>query len=473
MALSMRELCTLTATQAIAAFKAGTLSPVTLMEATLARIEAVNPALNAFTEVHRERALDRARAAEAAYARGEARPLEGIPVAIKDFHPVAGELTTFGSKVYADHRPTRSAPTVARLLEAGGIMHARTTTPEFAYAPTTASPLWGVTRNPWNLEHAPGGSSGGAGAALAAGMTVLADGTDAGGSVRIPASACHVVGYKPPFGRNPLDRDHPIESLLHYGPMSRSVGDAALMQNVMSGAHDDDMCSLRERLILPESHPPIEGWTVGFSMDLGMFEIDPEVARNTETAVEVFRRLGCTIREVTPEWDGFDLPHPYLRYWEGMAASSLGGILDEWRDEMDPYMVRIIENGVSHSAETLYRCNIVRGAMYRSLAPILAECNVLVCPSLAVPTVAAEHDCGAEDFRVNGKPVHAYLGWNLCYPFNMVSQCPVIAVPSGLTAAGLPTGIQIVGRTYDDVSVFQAAAAYEAANPWRDVLPPL
>ena len=156
-----------------------------------------------------------------------------------------------------------------------------------------------------------------------------------------------------------------------------------------------------------------------------------------------------------------------------MAAASLGGMLDEWRDEMDPYMVRIIENGRAHSAETLYRCNIVRGAMYRSLAPILEDCNVLVCPSLAVPTVAAEHDCGAEDFRVNGKPVHAYLGWNLCYPFNMVSQCPVIAVPSGLTDAGLPTGIQIVGRTYDDLSVFQAAAAYEAANPWRDVLPPI
>ena len=473
MALSARDLCTLTATEAVAAFKAGTLSPVALMEAVLVRIDAVNPLLNAFTETWPERALDQARAAEAAYARGTARPLEGIPVAIKDFHPVAGERTTLGSRAFADHRPTHTAPTVARLLDAGAIMHGRTTTPEFAYAPITASPLWGVTRNPWSLDHAPGGSSGGAGAALAAGMTVLADGTDAGGSVRIPAAACHVVGYKPPFGRNPLDVDHPIESLLHYGPMARSVGDAALMQNVMSGAHGDDMCSLRERVVLPESFPPIEGWTVGFSMDLGLFEIEPEVARNTQAAVEVFRGLGCTIREVSPDWSGFDLPHPYLRYWEGMAAASLGGILDQWRDEMDPYMVRIIENGRAHSAETLYRCNIVRGAMYRSLAPILEDCTVLVCPALAVPTVAAEHDCGAEDFRVNGKPVHAYLGWNLCYPFNMVSQCPVIAVPSGLTGAGLPTGIQIVGRTYDDASVFQAAAAYEAARPWRHALPPL
>ena len=473
MVLTVRELCTVTATEALAAFKAGTLSPVALMEAVLARIDAVNPALNAFTETWPERALEQARAAQAAYARGAARPLEGIPVAIKDFHAVAGERTTFGSKAFADNRPERSAPTVARLLDAGAVMHARTTTPEFAYAPITASPLWGVTRNPWSLEHAPGGSSGGAGAALAAGMTVLADGTDAGGSVRIPAAACHVVGYKPPFGRNPLDIDHPIESLLHYGPMARSVGDAALMQNVISGAHGDDMCSLRERLVLPERFPPIEGWTVAFSMDLGLFEIDPEVARNTHAAVEVFRRLGCTVREVSPDWAGLDLPHPYLRYWEGMAAAGLGGLLDQWREAMDPYMVRIIENGRAHSAETLYRCNLVRGAMYRSLAPILESCDVLVCPSLAVPTVAAEHDCGAEDFRVNGKPVHAYLGWNLCYPFNMVSQCPVMAVPSGLTPAGLPTGIQIVGRSYDDARVFQAAAAFEAANPWRDAIPPL
>ena len=473
MPLSAQQLCALTATEAVAAFKTGALSPVTLMEAVLARADALNPVLNAFTEVHPARALDQARAAQAAYENGTPRPLEGIPVAIKDFHPVAGERTTFGSKVFADHRPTYTAPTVARLLEAGAIMHARTTTPEFAYAPITASPLWGITRNPWSLDHAPGGSSGGAGAALAAGMTVLADGTDAGGSVRIPAAACHIVGYKPPFGRNPLDVDHPIESLLHYGPMARSVGDAALMQNVMSGAHGDDMCSLRERVVLPDRYPPIEGWTVAFSMNLGMFEIDPEVARNTEAAVEVFRRLGCTVREATPDWSGLDLPYPYLRYWEGMAAASLGGILDEWCDVMDPYMVRIIENGRAHSAETLYRCNIVRGAMYRSLAPILERCDVLVCPALAVPTVAAGHDCGAEDFRVNGRPVHAYLGWNLCYPFNMVSQCPVITVPSGLSSAGLPTGIQIVGRTYDDASVFRAAAAYEAANPWRDVRPPL
>jgi amidase len=465
------ELCYLSATEMIAKFKAKALSPVELLRALIARAEAVNPALNAFTYTFYERALAQARAAEAAYMRGTARPLEGVPVAIKDFHAVEGEIATLGSKAFERHRPAHTAPTVARLLAAGAIMHCRTTTPEFAYSGATQSPLWGVTRNPWNLAYAPGGSSGGAGAALAAGMTPLADGTDAGGSVRIPASACGLVGYKPPFGRNPLDRDHPIESLLHYGPLTRSVADAALMQTITAGRHADDMCSLRETVAIPERHEGIEGWKVAFSMTLGLFEVDSEVQRITRQGVAAFAALGCEVEEVALDWGEFDLPHPYLEYWEGMAATSLGDLLVDWRDEMDPYMVRIIENGVGHSAATLYHCNIVRGRMYQLLAPLLERYDILICPALAIPVVEAEHDNGNPDFRINGKQVHAYLGWNMCYPFNMVSQCPVICVPNGVAASGLPVGLQIVGRTYDDVRVFRAAAAYEAANPWHQRRP--
>ena len=236
------ELCMMTAGEALAAFRARRLSPVELMQAVIARVERVNPTLNAFTYTFFERALEQARRAEAKYFKsdGRPRPLEGIPVAIKDLHPVKGEITTFGSKAFADNRPDHTAPTVARLLRAGAIMHARTTTPE-SPSGTTYSALWGVTRNPWNTAYSPGGSSGGAGAALASGMTMLADGTDAGGSIRIPASACGLIGYKPPFGRNPLERDFPRESILQYGPLTRAVGDAALMQNVMSGPHPEDL----------------------------------------------------------------------------------------------------------------------------------------------------------------------------------------------------------------------------------------
>ena len=475
MATADLELCYMTASEALARFRAKSLSPVELMEAVIARIEAINPELNAFTYTFFDRALDQSRGAEARYASGgdEARPLDGVPVAIKDFHPVEGEITTLGSKIFEHNRPTHTAPTVARLFGAGAIMHCRTTTPEFAHAPATRSPLWGVTRNPWNLDYTPGGSSGGAGAALAAGMTPLADGTDAGGSVRIPASASGVVGYKPPFGRNPLDRDHPLESLLHYGPMTRSVADAALMQNVTSGPHADDICSLREAVRIPERLESIRGWKIALSMDLGFFEVAPEVARNTREAAKAFEALGCKVEDVALGWS-YDIHDPYLAYWEGMAATTLAQYLPEWRDRMDPYMVGIIENGASHTAATQYNCNLVRGEMYEKLGSILEAYDVLICPALSVPAVKADHDLADPDFQVNGKPTEAYLGWNLCYPFNMVSQCPVICVPSGFCpGTGVPTGLQIVGKTYDDLSVFRAAAAYEAANPWIDKRPPI
>jgi amidase len=299
------KLCYMTATEAIARFKTKTLSPVELMKAVIARCETVNQKINAITYDYFDRALEQARDAEERYAKtdGRPRPLEGIPCAIKDFHSVKGEITTYGSRIFENFLPDNTAPTVERLLKAGAIMHCRTTTPEFAYAGVTASPLWGITRDPWNLEYAPSGSSGGAAALLAAGGTTLADGTDGGGSIRGPASACGLIGYKPPFGRNPLDREHPLETILVYGPLTRSVADAALMQNVMSGPHPADICSLRQRLRLPASFSGLKGWKVALSMDFGYMPVSPEVEKNTRAAAEVFRSLGCEVHEVELGWD--------------------------------------------------------------------------------------------------------------------------------------------------------------------------
>jgi len=470
------DLCYLSASAALAAFRARTLSPVELMQALIARCEAVGPHVNAFTYTFFDRALGQARKAEKAYARrrGAPRPLEGVPVVIKDFHPVAGEITTFGSRMHADFRPATTAPTVARLFAAGAIMHARTTTPEFAHSGATHSPLWGVTRNPYNLDFTPGGSSGGASAALAAGMTTLADGTDAGGSVRIPAAPCNIVGYKPPFGRNPLDLDHPLETLLHYGPMARTVGDCALMQNVMSGPHAADMLSLRERVLIPESFPAVRGMKVAVSMDLGFFEVDPTVVANTQGALDVLRSLGCRVQEVDLGWHSGILK-PYLEYWEAMAAAFLGGdVLRRWRYEMDPFFVGMIERGMRLRATDHYKINLVRGEIYQKLAPILDKHDALICPTLAVPAVKADHDNGATDFTINGKVVPAYLNWCLTWPFNLTSACPVLAVPSGVCRkTRVPTGIQLVGRSYDDLTVFRLARAYEQARPWAAKRPKL
>jgi Asp-tRNA(Asn)/Glu-tRNA(Gln) amidotransferase A subunit family amidase len=458
------ELCYLSASEAIAAFKARTLSPVELMKAVIARAEAVNPKVNAITYSFFERALAEARKAEAKYKKGaRLRPLEGIPVAIKDFHPVKGEITTFGSKIFEHFRPDYTAPTVDRLLKAGAIMHCRTTSPEFAYSGATHSPLWGITPNPWNLDYTSGGSSGGAAAAVAAGMTTIADGTDGGGSIRIPASACGLYGYKPPFGRNPLDRDHPLESILHYGPLTRSVADAALMQNVMSGPHGEDLCTIPQRLELPLEFEGIKGCKIAFSMDLGYVQVAPEVQRNTRRALQTFERLGAVVEEVDLGWN-WGVLDCWMTWWEGLFAAIAGQYLPQWRYQMDPYVVRLLENGLGHSAARLYQCNTFRGWMWRRLEPILRRHDVLVCPTLAVPAVKADHDDADPDFRINGERVQAYVGWVMTHGFNLVSQCPVMSVPTGFAATGVPTGMQIVGRPFDDLAVFRTAAAFEAAR---------
>lgn len=466
------DLCYMTATEAVAAFKAHTLSPVELLKAIIARCQQLEPKVNALTYTYFDRALEQAKAAESEYTRrgGEPRPLEGVTVAIKDFHPVKGEITTFGSKIYRDYRPDHTAPTVQRLLDAGAIMHCRTTTPEFAHTGMTASPLWGITRNPWNLEYTPGGSSGGAGAAVAGGMTTLADGTDGGGSIRIPASLTGNIGYKPPFGRNPLDLDHPLETILHYGPITRSVSDAALMQNIMSGPHLDDICTVREKVVLPEAPEGIKGWRVAYSMDLGFYSVDPEVRRNTLSALDVFKSLGCTVEEVSLGWN-WGVNNAWMTYWTVLFAGLLGDKLPRWRYEMTDGLVRMIESGAALSADRFYRINLVRGEMYKTLGPILENHDVLICPTTALPSVKHDYDPTNPNFTIDGERVPASIGWYMTMPFNLVSQCPVIAVPTGFAASGIPTGMQIVGKTFDDLSVFRAASAYEKAYNWRGKRP--
>lgn len=466
------DLCYMTATEAVAAFKAHTLSPVELLKAIIARCQQLEPKVNALTYTYFDRALEQAKAAESEYTRrgGQPRPLEGVTVAIKDFHPVKGEITTFGSKIYRDYRPDHTAPTVQRLLDAGAIMHCRTTTPEFAHTGMTASPLWGITRNPWNLEYTPGGSSGGAGAAVAGGMTTLADGTDGGGSIRIPASLTGNVGYKPPFGRNPLDLDHPLETILHYGPIARSVSDAALMQNIMSGPHLDDICTVREKVVLPEAPEDIKGWRVAYSMDLGFYSVDPEVRRNTLSALDVFKSLGCTVEEVSLGWN-WGVNNAWMTYWTVLFAGLLGDKLPRWRYEMTDGLVRMIESGAALSADRFYRINLVRGEMYKTLGPILENHDVLICPTTALPSVKHDYDPTNPNFTIDGERVPASIGWYMTMPFNLVSQCPVIAVPTGFAASGIPTGMQIVGKTFDDLSVFRAASAYEKAYNWRGKRP--
>jgi Asp-tRNA(Asn)/Glu-tRNA(Gln) amidotransferase A subunit family amidase len=256
--------------------------------------------------------------------------------------------------------------------------------------------------------------------------------------------------------------------------MTRSVADAALMQNVMSGPHADDVCSLREQVRIPEPGAlgSIEGWKVAFSIDLGYLEVDPEVQANTRAALEVFRDLGCRVEEVDVGWT-WKVYDSWITRWEGMFAASAGHLLSRWREQMDPFVVHLLERGAEHSAAHFYQGNAYRGEMYRRLAPILESHDVLIAPTTGLPSIPADHAKLDDEVRINDKLVPSYVGWVLTHGFNLISYCPVMSVPSGVSACGVPTGIQIVGRSFDDLRVFWAAAAYEAANPWRPRRPRL
>lgn len=465
------ELCYLTATEAIARFASAELSPVELMQALIERSAAVEPAVNAFTEQWHEEALAAAAAAEARYRAGSARPLEGIPLAVKDEFRLAGKRRTSASLVYRDRVDDESDVLVQRLLDAGAIAHAKTTTPEFCLLGSCHSRLWGTTRNPWNLDITPGGSSGGSGAALAAGTTTIATGTDIGGSIRIPAALCGVVGYKPPYGRNPEIPVFNLDFYSHSGPMARSVADIALMQNQISGVHNRDIASLREKVVLDTRvADSLAGWKIAWSMDLGFMQVDDSISRNTMAALGLLRDLGAEVEEVEIGWDEsiIDAVH---HYWAQGWAASMAPLLQDHRDELCDYTVWFIENADRSTRQQYFESLETAVAMYDRLGPLLDEYDIFVCPTLTTSGVPADSTWPENEVVVNGQTLMVSEEyWSMTFPFNMLSRCPVLSLPSGLAANGVPTGIQVVSRSYDDQRVVSLALAYERAfeqPPWR------
>src|SRR5262249_23585917 len=296
----MTDLHYLPATQALRDFRARELSPVELVTAVIERAQAVEPVINAFAETFFDQALEQARAAEARYAgKGEApRPLEGLPVAVKEEAEIAGQHNTLGSLPLRDNIAEHTNAFGQRIIDPGGIVHARPTPPEFSCAPVTWTRLWGVTRNPWNTQYSPGGSSGGSAASLAAGTAALATGSDIGGSIRIPASFSGVVGFKPPYGRVPEVPPFNLDHYCHEGPLARTVADCALLENVIAGPHPSDVVSLRPKLEIPGTLDGIEGMRVALSVDLGCYNVDADVAANTLAAAGRLRDAGATVHEV-------------------------------------------------------------------------------------------------------------------------------------------------------------------------------
>ncbi len=457
------DLCYMPASTALKLFRKKKLSPVELMQAVIGRAEKTRDKVNAFTYTHFDEALDAARKAEQKYAKGKKTgALEGLPVGIKDESYIKGKPTSGGSLILKDFVGEHTSTMNERVMKAGGIVHARTATPEFSCAAYTWSRLWGVTRNPWNRDFTPGGSSGGSAASLASGTSAICTGSDIGGSIRIPASACGVVGYKPPYGRNPDDPPFNLDFYCHTGPLARTVEDAILLQNVMSGPSPYDIATLRPKLTLPTKFRPIKGWKIAYSMDLGAFEVDPQVVKNTKKALDVFRSLGATVEEVDLGW-GPEILDAAMTYLNHLFGASLAKLLAEHGDQMTTYARHFAELGQDSKATDFVHSLEVAGRMYSTLGPILEKYDVLVCPTTALPAVPADHDQSKDEVRINDKVVNPSLGWVMTTPFNTMSRCPVLSVPSGFAKNGVPTGIQIVGRTYCDEDVFRAGMAYETA----------
>lgn len=433
------------------------LSPVELLEAVIARASSLEPVVNAFTEELYDSALEQARRAETAFLRGTARPLEGIPVAVKEEQPIAGRTHEEGSLLLKGTVADVTHPIVTRIMEAGGIVHARTATPEFSCAAFTHSRLWGVTRNPWNPSFSPGGSSGGSGASLAAGTSLLATGSDIGGSIRIPASFCGVVGYKPPFGRVPALPPFNLDQYCHDGPMARTVADVALLQNVIAGPHPWDVVSLRPKLSLPPLSGDARGMRVALSVTLGDYLVEPAVVANTLAAAEALRAAGAVVEEVELPWTREQIMAAADAHFAAIFSASVG-------DEDGELLCSYTRDFAAIRSSVSYHEGLaLEGALYRPLGELLERFDALLCPTTASTGFPAEHDGGP--LAVCGEMGHYMLG-TMTLPFNIASRCPVLSVPSGLAPNGIPTGVQLVGRTYDDVTVFQLATALEAALPF-------
>jgi aspartyl-tRNA(Asn)/glutamyl-tRNA(Gln) amidotransferase subunit A len=468
--MSQDELCCWSATALAAAIARKQVSPVEVVEAILGQIERLNPLLNAYCTVTAEQARQQAQASEQQVLRGEALGiLHGVPVSVKDTVWTAGVRTTMASAMHADFVPTQDALIVARLKAAGAILLGKTTTPEFAHKGLTDSPLFGVTRNPWSTAHTCGGSSGGAGAAVAAGMGPLAVGTDEGGSIRIPASFCGVVGLKSTFGLIPRVPLGVAELLTHLGPLTRTVADAALFVTATAGRDDRDGWSVTGSPIdyVAQLTRPIGRLRAAWSPTLGYAVVDPEVQRLTEAAVTRLPELGWEVEREDP---GFSDPAQIADAFRhpGLAAA-LGEHLATWRPRMDPSLIALVENGQRLSAVDVARALFQRQELWAQVHRFFQRYDLLITPTISIPPFAAGAPAPTE---VAGRPV-SRRGWTaFTYPFNLTGN-PAITLPCGWTAEGLPIGLQFVGRRLEDDLVLRAAAAFEAMAPWADKRPAL
>ncbi|MFC8849478.1 MULTISPECIES: amidase [unclassified Micromonospora] len=479
----MDDLAYLPAARLAELIRTGQVSPVEVVAMTLDRIERHNGPVNAFVTVCAEQALDEARAATEAVARGDRLgPLHGVPIGVKDLDPVAGVRTTRASRIFAEDVPNETILCVQRLRDAGAIVVGKTNTPEFGYKATTDSTLFGPASTPFNTAMNAGGSSGGSAAAVAAGLVPLAQGSDAGGSLRVPGAFCGVFTLMPTFGRvavparpNAFRRLYPM---VCYAPLARTVEDAVIAVDLMSGAHPRDPYSF------PVPGPlhgaltgSLTGVRVAYAPTLGGYPVEDEVGAIVRSATTVLADAGATVEEV-----GFKLPMPHgelTAMWRQYlslchaetAAISRGQGLDltgELRHLVAPDYLQSVETGARLSAVQFRLADVLRTAVLDAFEDLFDEYDLLVSPVncvAGVPNATDGDTVGPAE--VAGEPVDRLVGWSMTSPFNLIGS-PAATIPAGRAANGVPVGLQIAARRFGDERVVTACAAFERLRPWHD-----
>jgi len=457
--------------------RTGERTPTGVVDACLERIEDRNARTNAFVTVAAEAAREAAREAERAVENGdELGPLHGVPVAVKDLNETAGIRTTFGSPLFADNVPDTDDVLVERMKGAGAIVVGKTNTPEFGHKGTTDNPVFGATGTPYDPTRTAGGSSGGSAAAVADGLVPVAQGSDGGGSIRIPASCCNVVGFKPSFGRVPSDARPDGFGHTPFGqagPLARTVEDAALLYSVLAGPSDADPFSLPGdgTDVLAAVDAPVDDVRVAYSPDLGVFPLEDRVRGVVDDAVGDLSSAVAAVDRVDPDFDHDRetmLDSWMTGYRVGMAErasvlSERGRDPFDHRGELTPEVIEGMEAGMEYSAVEYKRADIVRTDVFDAVQDVFGEYDALLTSTVAVPPFDTDI-LGPNE--VAGEPVHPLYGWFLTWPFNMTDH-PAASVPAGF-ADGLPVGLQVVGPRFDDERVVSVAAALERVRPWDD-----
>ncbi|TCK26504.1 amidase [Pseudonocardia endophytica] len=465
----MTDTADLSATELLAGYRSGEISPVQATRDALDRIERHDGAVNAFCLVDAESAMAQAKDSEARWQAGEPRgALDGVPTSIKDMLLTIGWPTRRGSTTTSPDGPFEvDGPPVARVRAAGAVLIGKNTTPELAWKGVTDSPLTGVTTNPWNPALTAGGSSGGSAAAVGLGMGQLSLGTDAGGSVRIPAAFTGTVAHKPTYGRIAHWPGSAFGTLAHVGPMTRTVDDAALLLDVVSqpDTRDPWVADVPRESAVSRLAGGAAGLRIAFSPTLGFANVDREVAELVADAVEVFTRLGATVERADP---GFDDPiDPFSTLWYAAAAKSLEPLDAEARSRMDPSLVAIAEQGATTSALDYLGAMAVRNELGTLMGRFHDEYDLLLTPALPITAFPG----GLE--VPEGWHHPRWMSWTpFTYPFNMTQQ-PAASIPCGFTSEGLPVGLQIVGPRWSDATVLAAGHAYQQATDHHTRRPPL